>query len=152
MGARQTAYDFGVSGETGYGYTQAILVGSTLYISGQVSQDMEGNFVGNDDFALQVRTTLANLDRVLDHYEAGGDSVVQTTVLVKELRAHSADIARLHAEYFANRRPTSTLLGVVELGVGAQQLVEIAAIAVIPDAEVRDRRTEASRQSTYGPL
>jgi 2-iminobutanoate/2-iminopropanoate deaminase len=135
MRAGQTAYNFGVPGETGYGYTQAILVGSTLYISGQVSQDMEGNFVGDGDFELQVRTTFSNLDRVLDHYGAGRDSIVQTTVLVKELRAHSADIARLHAEYFGSRRPTSTLLGVVELGVGPQQLVEIAAIAVIPETE-----------------
>ena len=133
MGVGQASYDFGVPGEASYGFTQAIKVGSTLYISGQLSQDMEGNFVGEDDFELQVRTTLANLDRVLDHYGAGRDDVVQTTVLVKDFERN--DVSRLHSEYFGSRRPTSTLLGVVALGAGPQQLVEIAAIAVIPETE-----------------
>jgi hypothetical protein len=60
---------------------------------------------------------------------------VQTTVLLKDFRLHSSDMARLHAEYFGSRRPTSTLLGVVELGGGPQQLVEIAAIAVVAETE-----------------
>ena len=41
--------------------------GSTVYISGQLSHDDKANFVGEGDFELQVRTSLANLDRVLEH-------------------------------------------------------------------------------------
>src|SRR5947208_11631435 len=60
-----TSHDFGMPWEKLYGFTQAIRVGPTLYISGQLSHDMEANFVGEGDFELQVRTTFANLDRVL---------------------------------------------------------------------------------------
>ncbi len=106
--------------------------GPTLYIAGQLSHDMEANFVGEGDFELQVRTSFANLDRVLEVYGAQRAHVVQTTVYVKELSRHFDAIARLHAEYFGAHRPTSTVLGVVELAL-PPQLVEIAAVAIVPE-------------------
>ena len=125
-------FSFGVPWEEGYGFAQALQVGPTLYISGQLSHDMEANFVGDGDFALQVRTTFANLDRVLAAHGARREHVVQTTVYVRELRQRFDAIARLHAEYFGAHRPTSTVLGVVDLAL-PPQLVEIAAVAVVPE-------------------
>ena len=130
--ARKT-HSFGMPWENGYGFTQAIQVGPTIYISGQLSHDMEGNFVGVGDFELQVRTSFANLDHVLEAYGARREHVVQTTVYVKDLRRHFDAIARLHAEYFGGHRPTSTVLGVVDLAL-PEQLVEIAAMAVTPES------------------
>ena len=126
------SHSFGMPWEQSYGFAQAIQVGPTLYISGQLSHDMEANFVGEGDFELQVRTTFANLDRVLAAYGAGREQIVQTTVYVKDLRRYFDDVARLHAEYFGEHRPTSTVLGVVELAL-PQQLVEIAAVAIVPE-------------------
>jgi enamine deaminase RidA (YjgF/YER057c/UK114 family) len=118
--------------EEHYGYAQALQAGSTLYISGQLSHDMEANIVGEGDFDLQVRTTFANLDRILESYGVRRNQIVQTTVYVKDLRRHFDAIARLHAEYFGGHRPTSTVLGVVDLAEPLQ-LVEIAAVAIIPE-------------------
>jgi enamine deaminase RidA (YjgF/YER057c/UK114 family) len=118
--------------ERSYGFAQAIQAGPSLYISGQLSHDMEANFVGEGDFELQVRTTFANLDRILESHGAGREQIVQTTVYVKDLRRYFDDVARLHAEYFGEHRPTSTVLGVVELAL-PQQLVEIAAVAIVPE-------------------
>jgi enamine deaminase RidA (YjgF/YER057c/UK114 family) len=126
------SHSFGMPWEQSYGFAQAIQVGPTLYISGQLSHDMEAHFVGEGDFELQVRTTFANLDRVLAAYGAGREQIVQTTVYVKDLRRYFDDVARLHAEYFGEHRPTSTVLGVVELAL-PQQLVEIAAVAIVPE-------------------
>jgi enamine deaminase RidA (YjgF/YER057c/UK114 family) len=125
-------YGFGMPWEQGYGYAQAIRAGSTLYISGQLSHDMDANFVGDGDFELQVRTTFANLDRVLEAQGARREHVVQTTVYVTELRRHFDTLARLHAEFFGAHRPTSTVLGVADLALPSQ-LVEIAAVAVLPE-------------------
>ena len=132
MERARRSHSFGVPWEEGYVFAQAIQVGPTLYISGQLSHDMEANFVGEGDFELQVRTSFANLDRVLETYGAQREHVVQTTVYVKDLRRHFDEIARLHAEYFGEHQPTSTVLGVVELAL-PQQLVEIAAVAVVPE-------------------
>jgi enamine deaminase RidA (YjgF/YER057c/UK114 family) len=129
----QRPYSFGVPWEDGYGYAQAVQVGPILYISGQLSHDMAARFVGEGDFELQVRTAFANLDRVLEAHGARREHIVQTTVYVKDLRQHFEAIARLHAEYFGTHRPTSTLLGVAELAL-PPQLVEIGAVAIVPEA------------------
>jgi 2-iminobutanoate/2-iminopropanoate deaminase len=130
--ARKT-HSFGMPWENDYGFAQAIQVGLTIYISGQLSHDMQGNFVGAGNFELQVRTTFTNLDHVLEAYGARREHVVQTTVYVKDLRRHFDAIAHLHAEYFGRHRPTSTVLGVVDLAL-PEQLVEMAAVAVTPES------------------
>lgn len=126
-------FGFDMPWEEAYGFSQAIQSGSTLYISGQLSHDMDANFVGEGDFELQVRTTFANIDRVLEAHGAQKDQIVETMVYVKNLRENFEDIARLHREYFGDHRPTSTLLGVVELAQ-PPQLVEISAVAILEDA------------------
>ena len=40
---------FGMPWETEYGYSQAVMVGDTIYISGQVSHDDKGKIVGRGD-------------------------------------------------------------------------------------------------------
>jgi reactive intermediate/imine deaminase len=116
--------------EEEHGFSQAIRSGNTLYISGQLSHDMGANFIGEGDFELQVRTTLENLDRVLQAHGASRNQIVATTVYVKNLREHFKNINRLHKEYFGDHRPTSTLIGIAELAL-PQQLVEIAAVAIL---------------------
>jgi enamine deaminase RidA (YjgF/YER057c/UK114 family) len=128
-----TSLTFGVPWEAMYSYSQAVRRGSTIYISGQLSHDLEANFVGEGDFELQTRTALANLDRVLEHFGASRQAVVETTVFVKDLRQHFEDICRLHAEYFGTHWPTSNLIGVADLAL-PPQLVEIAAVAILDAA------------------
>ncbi|MGP4086071.1 RidA family protein [Streptomyces sp. KR55] len=118
---------FGMPWESLYGYSQAVQAGDTLYVSGQLSHDSAGTFVGADDFELQTKTTLDNLDRVLEHFGATRDQIVETTVLVRNLRDHFDTVARLHVAYVGDRRPTSTVMGVSDLAL-PEQLVEIGAV------------------------
>jgi len=134
MSATWTSFGFGMPWEASYGFAQAVRAGSTLCISGQLSHDMEGTFVGEGDFELQVRTAFFNFERVLAHFGASKEQVVETTVLVKDLREHFDDIARLHAEYFEQHRPTSTLIGVADLAL-PPQLVEIAGVALFDSSK-----------------
>ncbi|WP_431968829.1 RidA family protein [Actinacidiphila sp. bgisy160] len=127
MTVRSREFNFGMPWESLYGYSQAVQAGDTLYISGQLSHDSAGDFIGTGDFELQMRTTLDNLDRVLEHFGAGRDQIVETTVLVKGLRDHFDTAARLHAAYCGEHRPTSTVMGVSDLAL-PDQLVEIGAV------------------------
>jgi len=120
-------FAFGMPWESLYGYSQAVRAGDTVYISGQLSHDSAGAFVGVDDFELQVKTTFDNLDRVLEHFGATRDQIVETTVLVKGLRENFETVARLHAAYCGDHRPTSTVMGVSDLAL-PDQLVEIGAV------------------------
>ncbi|MFE0633010.1 RidA family protein [Streptomyces sp. NPDC058864] len=127
MTVQSSAFGFGMPWESLYGYSQAVQAGETLYISGQLSHDGDGTFIGTGDFELQMRTTLDNLDRVLEHFGARRDQIVETTVLVRGLRDHFDTAARLHAAYCGDHRPTSTVMGVSDLAL-PDQLVEIGAV------------------------
>jgi 2-iminobutanoate/2-iminopropanoate deaminase len=134
MTVQAKKFGFGVPWESAFGYSQALQAGETLYISGQLSHDANGDFIGPGDFALQVETAFANLDRVLEHFGATRGQIVETTVLVRNLRENFDAIGRLHAEYVGRHLPTSTVMGVSELAL-PDQLVEIGAVVRL-DLEV----------------
>ncbi|MER7688961.1 Rid family hydrolase [Streptomyces sp. NPDC097610] len=109
MTVRSRELSFGMPWESLYGFNQALQVGDTLYVCGQLSHNSTGAFVGAGDFELQARTTLENLDRVLEHFSTDRDPIVETTVLVKDLREYFDTVAQLHAAYCGDHRPTSTV-------------------------------------------
>ena len=47
------------------GYSQAVKVGDTIYLSGQVSHDDKGSIVGLGDMEMQMRQAYANVQKVL---------------------------------------------------------------------------------------
>lgn len=59
---------------TSLGISEAVRVGSSIYISGQVGWD--GNMVPADTFDAQVRLAFANMSRVLEGAGTSFDSIV----------------------------------------------------------------------------
>ncbi|MFC5099305.1 RidA family protein [Kibdelosporangium philippinense] len=108
-------FNFGVPWEDSYGYSQAARAGNMVYISGQLSHDAAGNFIGEGDFELQVRTAFGNLDKVLAHYRIPRNQIISVKIYTKNLPANFDTAARLHKEYFGRHRPTDTIVGVVDL-------------------------------------
>lgn len=111
-------------------YTDAVLAGKTLYISGCVAFDVEGDVVGKDDVAEQARQVLANLGQVLAAAGATPADVVKVTVYLRRLDDRPK-INPLRQEFFGEHRPASTLVEVSAL-VHPDLLVEIDAVAVLP--------------------
>ncbi|GGQ86198.1 hypothetical protein GCM10010195_47430 [Kitasatospora griseola] len=64
---------------------------------------------------------------MLRQFGAERGQIAETTVLVRNLRKNFDTTARLHAEYFGEHRPTSTVMGVSDLAL-PDQLVEIGAL------------------------
>ena len=62
--------------EQEYGYSQAVKVGDTIYLSGQVSHDDKGNIVGLGDMEMQMRQAYANVQKVLAQYGATMANIV----------------------------------------------------------------------------
>lgn len=118
------SYSHNVPGEREFGFAQAIKVGETIYVSGQLSHDDKGNFVGPNDFDAQIKQTFANLDKVLAHFGVTRNQVVQDTVFVVNLRKYNSAVAAAHLEYFGDHRPTSTTVGAEALFFPGQ-LIEI---------------------------
>ncbi|MBI4304857.1 MAG: RidA family protein [Chloroflexi bacterium] len=109
--------------------------GRTLYISGHVSQDLEGKTVGKGDMSVQTRQCLKNIHNVLE--AAGGhlSDIAKVTLFVTDL-AKIKEIHEVRAEFFTRPYPASTLVGVARL-IDPDWLIEIEAVAVIPADRAR---------------
>ncbi len=107
-------------------YTDAVVAGDTLYISGIVPVDADGSVVG-DDVAAQARQVFANMERVLAAAGATPADVVKVTVYLLDVDDRPL-INPVRQEFFGSARPASTLVEVSRLAVPGA-LLEIEAIA-----------------------
>src|ERR1041384_4201323 len=73
--------------EKSYGYAQAVKVGDTIYLAGQVSHDAEGNIIGVGDMEKQMRQAYANVAEVLARYGATMDNIVDEVLFVTDMEA-----------------------------------------------------------------
>jgi enamine deaminase RidA (YjgF/YER057c/UK114 family) len=138
---------FGVPWEDAYGYAQAIKVGDTIHVSGQLSHDEKGNLIAPasldesgkpTDFSMmaeQMRVTYANAEKILAHFGATLDHVVEETLYVLNVDEAFAAAGKVRKEAYAMARPqcASNLIGVSRLAF-PEQLIEIVFKAVLPPA------------------
>ncbi len=105
--------------------------GSTIYISGQVSADAEGNVVGVGDFAAQAKQVFANLRLALASVGADFSNVAKiTTYIVDYTPALREAYGAARVEAMGDALPASTLIGVQALAM-SEYLIEVEAIAVV---------------------
>ncbi|MEL6444810.1 MAG: RidA family protein [Bacteroidota bacterium] len=106
--------------------------GDTIYISGQVGTDGEGNLVGEGDLAAQTRQAYANVQEVLAHFGATMDHVVDETWYVTDIGATMANVGELfgiRAEaYGKNPEVAQTMIQVAGL-VMPMLSIEIKCVA-----------------------
>ena len=119
-----------------FGWTHVVTVtgGKTVYISGQVGINEYGTFVGKGDLGAQTDRAFRNIERALAAVGATFQHVVKTSLFVVGLKPEHVPVIReVRSRYVsAEHPPSSTLVGVSAL-VGPDWLIEIEAIAVIPD-------------------
>ncbi|MEL6771764.1 MAG: RidA family protein [Bacteroidota bacterium] len=106
--------------------------GDTIYISGQVGTDSEGNLVGEGDLAAQTRQAYANVQEVLSHFGATMDHVVDETWYVTDIGTTMANVGELfgiRAEaYGKNPEVAQTMIQVAGL-VMPMLSIEIKCVA-----------------------
>jgi len=122
-------FNFGVPWENSYSFSQAIRAGGLVFVSGQLSHDQRGNFVGEGDFEKQVRQTYANMKLVLGKFDLDLDDIVSKNVYVTDLASQFDTFSKVHKEFFPTGRVTSTIVEVKRFGLH-QQLIEISAVAI----------------------
>lgn len=110
------------------GYSRAVRVGNTVYVSGTTATDDDGRIVGADAYE-QSAFIFRKIERALHEAGATLADVVRTRIFVTDAALWEGP-ARAHAECFGAIRPTNTLIGGVQL-IGAGYLVEIEAEAII---------------------
>jgi 2-iminobutanoate/2-iminopropanoate deaminase len=103
--------------------------GRTVYVSGQVAMDAEGNVVGEGDIELQTETVLEHVKTVVGEAGGGMEDIVKVTVFITDMR-HYDDIHEVRRRYFEEPYPASSMVEVSAL-IDPRLLIEIEAVAVI---------------------
>jgi enamine deaminase RidA (YjgF/YER057c/UK114 family) len=112
---------------------------SLLFLSGQVGMDPKGRVVGPDAGA-QTRQAIENLRVMLAANGATLDDLVRVTVYLTDMR-HFDAVAAARLEAFPVNGPSSTIVEVRALALPGL-LVEIDAVAVLPDAPAKRSTTK----------
>ena len=108
-------------------YASGVLVGDTLYCSGQIGLDPETGELVDGDVQDETTRILDNLGAVLKAAGMGFDHVVQVTLFLRDMDDY-APVNEVYARYFSGSTPAREALEVGKLPRGA--CVEISCIAV----------------------
>lgn len=128
---------FGVPWEGDYGYVQALRLGDTIYLSGQVAHDGPtlvapaplddaGRTAGFATMAAQMRQCYANAAELLGRFGASLDDVVDEVLYVVDADAGDAAAKLVRKEAYGRPDPqvASTMIGISRLAF-PELLVEI---------------------------
>jgi enamine deaminase RidA (YjgF/YER057c/UK114 family) len=111
-------------------YSQVARAGNTLYISGQLGMDVNGQLVGTGDAREQARQAWRNIVGILAHYGATPRNLVKTNTYITHW-AYRSLVGEARDEVFREPPyPPSTLV-VVQALAEPQYMVEIEAVAVL---------------------
>ncbi|WP_261508358.1 RidA family protein [Burkholderia multivorans] len=110
-----------------YHFSPATRVGDTIWVSGQVGigPDMQPA----DGVRAQARIAFECLKRILETAGASLSDVVELTTFHTNLQAEAADFSAVKDEYFPDRYPSWTAVGVTQLALPGL-CVEVRAVAV----------------------
>lgn len=109
-------------------YSQALRVGSTVYLSGQIPLDPVSMQLVDGPIERQIRRVFDNLRAIAEAAGGGLADIVKLTVYLTDL-VHFQDVNAVMAEYFAEPYPARAAIGVASLPRGAG--VEVDAIMVL---------------------
>lgn len=100
-------------------YSQAVRVGNTVWLSGQIPLDPQTQELVTGDMEIQARRVFDNLKAVVMAAGATLDDVVKVNLYLIDL-AHFALVNKVMADYFREPYPARAAVGVAALPRGAQ--------------------------------
>ncbi|HSF49220.1 MAG TPA: RidA family protein [Nitrososphaeraceae archaeon] len=119
----------GMPWEKEYGYSQAVKVGDTIYIAGQVSHDDKGKIVGRKDMEAQMRQAYNNIQKILEQYGATMDNVVEEILFVTDMETAFAAATKCRREIFSGTPIVASTIVQIQRLAFPELMIEIRCIA-----------------------
>jgi 2-iminobutanoate/2-iminopropanoate deaminase len=114
--------------EKSAGYSQAILAGDHLFISGCVSWDLEGRPLHPGDFPAQVEAVYADIDATLKAHGMSAADVVKETIYTCDMLGLAAANER-RLEYYQHVTPPASTWVEIRRLVHPDLLLEVEVTA-----------------------
>jgi 2-iminobutanoate/2-iminopropanoate deaminase len=108
-------------------YSQAIVAGNLLFVSGQIGLDPLTGELRGPDLTAQARQALSNIGAILKAADVAPDRVAAVDVYLTDMNDFAAFNA-IYEEFFGSHRPARAVVAVKELPKHA--IVEIKCIAM----------------------
>ncbi|HAV39489.1 MAG: Rid family detoxifying hydrolase [Aquificota bacterium] len=110
-------------------YSQAVVAGSFLFLSGQIGLDPQTGKL-REGFKEQAQQVFKNIEAILEAAGAGKESIVRMVVYLKDLSLFG-EFNQLYEEFFKDVKvkPVRTTVEVSHLPLGA--LIEVEATAFL---------------------
>lgn len=109
-------------------YSHAVVVGETVYCSGQLGVDPSTNAFAGPDVAAQTDRALLNLSEVLSAAGSSLSDVVKATVFLVDMGDFSR-MNEVYARHLGSVKPARSTVAVKELPKGAKVEIEVVAHA-----------------------
>lgn len=123
-------YSSGTRWEFIVGYSRAVRLGDSVYVSGTTATNREGAIVGIGNPYIQTIQIIKNIEIALQAVSAAIlRDVVRTRIYVTDIN-NWEKVGQAHAEYFNQIRPATTLVEVSRL-INPEILVEMEADAIV---------------------
>ena len=107
-------------------YSQAILSNETLYCSGQIALDKDGN-LKNSDIEDETVQIFKNINAILNEVNMTFENIVKSTIFLKNMDDFST-VNSIYAKYFKSSPPARETVEVSKLPKNVN--IEISVIAV----------------------
>ena len=85
-------------------YSPGVKVGETVYVSGVLSMDGNGNIVGLKDIKKQTRQVIETIKSVVETAGGSLSDIAFNQIFIADL-SNYADMNEVYAEYFPNNPP-----------------------------------------------
>ena len=108
-------------------YSQAVIVGGVLYVSGQIAIVPETGELNLSNINAEIHQVMKNLEAVLSSAEMNFSNVVKCTIFLKDMNQY-AEINAVYSQYFSDNPPAREAVQVSRLPKDVN--VEISLIAV----------------------
>lgn len=108
-------------------YSQAVLAGNTLYISGQIALDPETGELINENITEETHAVMKNMEAVLRVAGYSFSDVVKCTIFIRDM-GQFVTINEAYGQYFKSNPPARETVEVSKLPKNVN--VEISCIAV----------------------
>lgn len=109
-------------------YSQAVIHGNTLYVSGQIAIDQASGSLVTDTIEAETKQVMKNLELILKQAETDFSHVLKCSIFVKDMD-NFAKINEVYGKYFKENPPARETVEVSKLPKDVN--VEISCIAYI---------------------